>query len=93
MTDEKKTFILTPIARALDHLVKCPFYIYMNKGPSSGGQETKAFLLLYGAVHRNVFFVYRKLRSADSRPGGDLIYVRRKHSMKELVEHTEGSTG
>lgn len=62
----------------------------MNKGPSSGGQETKAFLLLYGAVHRNVFFVYRKLRSADSRPGGDLIYVRRKHSMKELVEHTEG---
>ena len=62
----------------------------MNKGPSSGGRETKAFLLLYGAVHRNVFFVYRKLRSADSRPGGDLIYVRRKHSMKELVEHTEG---
>ena len=28
--------------------------------------------------------------SAGSRPGGDLIYVRRKHSMKELVEHTEG---
>ena len=28
--------------------------------------------------------------SAGSGPGGDLIYVRRKHSMKELVEHTEG---
>ena len=28
--------------------------------------------------------------SAGSEPGGDLIYVRRKHSMKELVEHTEG---
>ena len=87
LTKPAKSFIFTHIARALDHLVKCPFYLFIDTDGKWEYCGTKAFHLQL-AEKRFFDFTFRisSLCPEPGIPGGKIF---RFSGGKRLYERTD----